>query len=219
MSNIRICIRSLSSQRSLLRPDRFAKPNKGAFESHLDSATSKFRKGDDNKVGSEQKTAASETDNVFVVGGRLKRDNVQPTNNENATVHRSQGRIVRTNDETNTVGGSVAAQMSATAKHRHSRMKNEDDVIVSNPSQLTIPVSKSFADDSTQSMEDSNSMNTDKYNQVQNDKLTDSTGAVDKGEERTPAGVGFFVKLFYFVAGTSAGAGFSMVYAVENSIY
>ena len=36
---------------------------------------------------------------------------MQPTNNENATVHRSQGRIVRTNDETNTVGGSVAVSL------------------------------------------------------------------------------------------------------------
>lgn len=104
--------------------------------------------------------------------------------------------------------------MSATAKHRHGRMKNEDDVIVSNPSQLTIPVSKLYADDTTQNVEDSNSMNTDKY-----DKFTDSTGAVDKVEERAPAGGGFFVKFFYFLAGTSAGAGFSMVYAVENSIY
>jgi len=47
---------------------------------------------------------------IFVRGGRLKRSNMQSQSNDSVQVNRIKGRIVRTDDESSTAGGSVAVR-------------------------------------------------------------------------------------------------------------
>ncbi len=111
MTFIKICTRALSdsAKRSLLRPERVAKTKQGAFSSHMNSATAKFRTADDrNNTSNATETTPEKESNVFVIGGRLKRDNRQPKSKESIHVNRMEGRIVRTNEETSISGGSVA---------------------------------------------------------------------------------------------------------------
>jgi len=108
-------------------------------------------------------------------------------------------------------------QMSATSRHRQSRGKNEDGVIVSNPSQLSIPV----ADTSTEQIQESAPDKLASYayteERMENDRsvLNEDEKVVDKP---APSG-GTIGKVMVFLAGTSVGIGFSAIYAVENSLY
>lgn len=241
----------------MLRPQRIARTNASAFESHIDSATAKAKlnNGNDQSAGSgagasagasSASTSTSTTlpaDAVFTIGGRLKRDNgnaSQGTTNENDNVpgiNRSHGRILRTtNEETNGVGGSVAAMMSATAQHRQKRMKNEDDVIVSNPSQMSIPVKdqdsetmKSASANVSASashlnprLESSQKVTYNESRHRANKRISSSDEDVSApSADAAPAsnGIGFFGKLTIFMMGASTGVAFSFVYAVENSLY
>jgi hypothetical protein len=234
----KICIRALSNSsastgRSFLRPERVAKTTQGAFSSHMNSATAKFRNVDDRNIrDSEGSRSPAESipdpeREIFVQGGRLKRTNAQSNSNENTVqVNRMKGRIVRTSetDENATAGGSIANQMSATARHRLNRGKNEDGVIVSNPSQLSIPVTD--ADASTETNPDMTMDERASYNYTTERVETSSSSSVVEEDEKVvvekpnpPPSGGRLGKVMIFLAGTSVGIGFSAIYAVENSLY
>mmetsp|Transcript_22317 Transcript_22317/g.32624 ORF Transcript_22317/g.32624 Transcript_22317/m.32624 type:complete len:212 (+) Transcript_22317:62-697(+) len=118
------------------------------FETHLNSATAKFRsfgrrevdRGQSKSIEQDhQEELSAAKENLFAVGGRLKRPPVSKSDVFKAEITSVGGKIVRDGHIRHS-GGSIAATMSATAQHRQRRAKNEDNVIVSNPSTMTIPV-------------------------------------------------------------------------------
>ena len=120
----------------------------------------------------------------------------------------------------------VQNQMSATARHRLNRGKNEDGVIVSNPSQLSIPVTD--ADASTEANPQSTNDQRSSYNYTTERVEKSSSRSIvqenDKMVEEKPNPApapsgGRLGKVMVFLAGTSVGIGFSAIYAVENSLY
>lgn len=111
----------------------------------------------------------------------------------------------------------IQAQMSATARHRLSRMKNQDGVIVSNPSQLSIPVSETVNDQAlAQVQQHSESQNEGAYHQQA--EIIEQAADKEVHGVNKPSG-GFFGKVMVFLAGSSVGVLVSGVYAVENSLY
>ncbi len=105
--------------------------------------------------------------------------------------------------------------MSATARHRQNRMKNEDGVIVSNPSQISIPVELTQGKQTQTGYEAlSRSQNKNYKERPQVDNKSDEEQEV---MEKTPSGS--FGKIVVFLAGTSVGVAASAFYCAESSLF